>query len=227
MSSGTNIDWNSVIKKEAVGIGGIDIGQVQEVNDDYVTIQKGLVDKKEYNISKSLVEDFNGIALRFKVNEFDLSRFEKISEPLLSENRVSYDDTLLKELSSSTHKETSTTVPLMAETLKVEKKILEDNIRITKEPIKETKTVEIELMRETITIERRPVSDNNNSPSNDLSTTIESGSSESTAKISISLKREEPVITKKPYVKKEVIVKKKPITETKTITEDVTHEEIK
>ena len=235
MSSGTNIDWNSVIKKEAVGIGGIDIGQVQEVNDDYVTIQKGLVDKKEYNISKSLVEDFDGIALRFKVNEFDLLRFEKISEPLLSsENKAVDDDTLLKELSSSIHKETSTTtketktIPLMAETLKVKKEIAQDNIRITKEPISDTKTVEIELMLETITIERRPVSDNNYSPSNDLSTTAtDRDPVESTTEISISLKREEPVITKKPYVKKEVIVKKKPITETKTITEEVTHEEIK
>jgi uncharacterized protein (TIGR02271 family) len=234
MSSGTNIDWNSVIKKEAIGIGGIDIGQVQEVNDDYVTIQKGLVDKKEYNISKSLIEDFDGIALRFKVNEFDLSRFEKILEPLLSENKVVDDDTLLKELSSSTHKETTSTtkdttaIPLIAETLKVKKDIVEDNIRITKEPISDTKTVEIELMLETITIERRPVYDTINSTSKDLTTTTtEGGLIESTTEISIPLKREEPIITKKPYVKKEVIVKKKPITETKTITEDVTHEEIK
>jgi uncharacterized protein (TIGR02271 family) len=230
MSSGTNIDWNSVIKKEAIGIGGIDIGQVQEVNNDYITIQKGLVDRKEYNISKSLVEDFDGIVLRFKVNEFDLSRFEKkISEPLSSEKGVD-DDALLKQLSSFAHKETSTTetttVPLMAETLKVKKRMMEDSISISKEPISDTKTVEIELMREIITIERRPLAYNDNVSSNDLST-IESGPVESNTELSIPLKREEPVITKKPYVKKEVIIKKKPITETKTITEEVTHEEIK
>ena len=234
MSSGTAIDWNSVIKKEAIGIGGIDIGEVQEVNDDYITIRKGLVDRKEYNISKSLVEDFDGIVLRFKVNEFDLSRFEKISEPSLSKNKVLDDDSLLKELSSSTNKETSTTetttVPLMAETLKVKKKAVEDKISITKESVSETKTVEIELMQETITIERRPVSDNSNTSSNDLSsttTTTEGEPVESTEEISISLKREEPVISKKPYVKKEVIVKKKLVTEIKTVSEDITHEEIK
>jgi uncharacterized protein (TIGR02271 family) len=234
MSSGTSIDWNKVIKKEAIGIGGIDIGEVQEVNDDYITIRKGLVDRKEYNISKSLVEDFDGIVLRFKVNEFDLSRFEKISESSLStsKNKVLDDDSLLKELSSSTHKETSTTgtttVPLMAETLKVKKKAVEDKISITKESVSETKTVEIELMQETITIERRPVYDNSNTSSNDLSSSItEGGPVEYTEEISIPLKREEPVISKKPYVKKEVMVKKKLVTEIKTVSEDITHEEIK
>ena len=49
---------------------------------------------------------------------------------------------------------------------------------------------------------------------------------ESRTEISIPLKREEPVVTKKPYVKEEVIVKKKPVTETKTITENITHENI-
>jgi uncharacterized protein (TIGR02271 family) len=232
MSSGTSIDWNSVIKKEAIGIGGIDIGEVQEVNEDYITIRKGLIDKKEYNISKSLVEDFDGIVLRFKVNEFDLSRFEKISEPSSTKNKMLDDDSLLKELSSSTHKETSTTgtttVPLMAETLKVKKKAMEDKISITKESVSETKTVEIELMQENITIERRPVSDNSNTSSNNLSSTTTEGEPvESTEEISIPLKREEPVISKKPYVKKEVIVKKKFVTEIKTVSEDITHEEIK
>ena len=95
----------------------------------------------------------------------------------------------------------------------------------------ETKTVEIELTRETVTIERRPVDNNASSidspmQSSEQSSSIE-GPVESRTEISIPLKREEPVITKKPYVKEEVIVKKKPITETKTITEDVTHENIK
>ena len=95
----------------------------------------------------------------------------------------------------------------------------------------ETKTVEIELTREVVTIERRPV-DNNSSlydssiQSSNQFSSIE-GPVKSRTEISIPLKREEPVITKKPYVKEEVIVKKKPITETKTITEDIIHENIK
>ena len=63
MSSVSNIDWNNVIKKEAIGIGGADLGQVHEVEDTYLIIQKGLVDKKWYRIPRSLVEDLTALLL--------------------------------------------------------------------------------------------------------------------------------------------------------------------
>ena len=56
-ANNNNIDWNSAIKKEALGIGGVDLGEVYAVEDEYITTQKGLVDKKWYRIPKSLVED--------------------------------------------------------------------------------------------------------------------------------------------------------------------------
>ncbi len=52
------------------------------------------------------------------------------------------------------------------------------------------------------------------------------GPVESRTEISIPLKREEPVVTKKPYVIEEVIVKKKPVIETKEISEEVTSEKV-
>jgi uncharacterized protein (TIGR02271 family) len=52
------------------------------------------------------------------------------------------------------------------------------------------------------------------------------GPVESRTEISIPLKREEPVVTKKPYVIEEVIVKKKPTTETKEVSEKVTSEKV-
>ena len=45
MSTDKSIHWNSVIKKEAVGIGGIDLGEVYEIKDDYIVTQKGFLDK--------------------------------------------------------------------------------------------------------------------------------------------------------------------------------------
>ena len=60
MSTDKSIDWNSVIKKEAVGIGGIDLGEVYEIEDEYIVTQKGFLDKKWYHIPKSLVETFDG-----------------------------------------------------------------------------------------------------------------------------------------------------------------------
>ena len=179
-----------------------------------------------------MVEDFDGVILRVKVNEDELNRFGKdLSESTPLENKELDNNTLSKEsgpLSDEILTTKTTTVPLMDENLRITK-IVEDSINITKESVKETKTIEIDLMRETITIERRqPVVDSNNNASlNDSLRTIESGPEEPTTQISIPLKREEPVITKKPYVKKEVTVKKKPITEPKTITGEVTHEELR
>jgi uncharacterized protein (TIGR02271 family) len=232
MSSDNNIDWNNIIKKEAIGIGGADLGQVHEVKDTYLIIQKGLVDKKWYSIPRSLVEYFDGIVIRLKVNESEMNRYEK------TENKK-FEDNPLPSSSSSSYgsadisKDIDTTkIPLIGEDLKIAKNIIEDNINITKVPITETKTLEIQLTHEEILIERRPV----NSESHLYNTSMQSaeqkssssieGPVESRTEISIPLKREEPVVTKKPYVIEEVIVKKKPVIETKEILEEVTSEKV-
>ena len=45
-----NINWNDVIKKEARGINNEDLGEVKEVGDTYVLVQKGLINKEKYYI---------------------------------------------------------------------------------------------------------------------------------------------------------------------------------
>ncbi len=223
-----NIDWNTVLKKEAIGNGGVDLGEVYGVGDIYIITQKGLSDKKWYHIPKSSAESFDGNVLRLKVNESDLLSFEKTAEQEIKDNSFPTNN------QSDIPEETETTVPLMGENLEVVKHVTEDDIHITKEPIKETKTVEIELTREEISIERRPV---NKDSYSDLTSTQSSeqnhdaspmdGPVETRTVISIPLKREEPVITKTPYVKEEIVVKKKPVSETKSITEDITYEKAK
>ena len=221
-SSNVKIDWNNVIKKEVIGIGGLDLGEVHEVGDTYFTTQKGLINKKRYHIPKSKAESFDGDTITVRVDESELSGFEEeANDRQKFEGYSSFK-------SSDMSKELETKIPVMAENLEITKSIAEDKVDIIKEPVIETKTVEIELMRETITIERRPVDSSSSSSSleQSSSTTIENPV-ESRTEISIPLKREEPVITKKPYVKEEIIVKKKPITETKEITEEITHENVK
>ena len=39
-TSTSNIDWDDVIKKEARGSGDEDLGEVQEVDSDYILVQK-------------------------------------------------------------------------------------------------------------------------------------------------------------------------------------------
>ena len=221
-SSNVKIDWNNVIKKEVIGIGGLDLGEVHEVGDTYFTTQKGLINKKRYHIPKSKAESFDGDTITVRVDESELSGFEEeANDRQKFEGYSSFK-------SSDMSKELETKIPVMAENLEITKSIAEDKVDIIKEPVIETKTVEIELMRETITIERRPVDSSSSSSSleQSSSSTIENPV-ESRTEISIPLKREEPVITKKSYVKEEIIVKKKPITETKEITEEITHENVK
>ena len=55
-----NIDWDDVIKKEARGINDEDLGEVQEVTQDYVMVQKGLINKEKLYIPRDLAIGYNG-----------------------------------------------------------------------------------------------------------------------------------------------------------------------
>ncbi len=147
-----SIDWKSVIKREAIGIDGLDLGEVHEVGDTYIIIQKGLINKKRYHIPISSVEDFDGDTLKLRVSESELKGFEETG----GQNFDGYP----AFKSSDMTKELETKIPVMGENLEIKKNIAVDNVNIIKEPVMETKTVEIELTREIVTIERRPVDNN-------------------------------------------------------------------
>jgi uncharacterized protein (TIGR02271 family) len=226
MSANNNkdsINWDNVVKKEAIGTDGLDLGEVHEVGDTYIITQKGLLNKKRYHIPISSAESFDGDTLRLRVSESELKGFEETAGQ-------KFDD-YSSFKSSDMSKELETKIPVMGENLEITKNITEDNVNIIKEPVMETKTVEIELTREMVTIERRPVDINYSSadssmPPSEKSLSPIEGPVESRTEISIPLKREEPVVTKKPYVIEEVIVKKKPVIETKEILKEVTSEKV-
>jgi uncharacterized protein (TIGR02271 family) len=220
-NNNSNIDWSSVVKKEAIGSEGLDLGEVHEVGETYVITQRGLINKKRYHIPKSAAESFDGDILKLRVSESELESYEQ------TEDQKFDDYSTFK--ASDMSREVETKIPLMAEDIEVTKRVTEDKVEIIKEPVRETKTVEIELTHEKITIERRPVtgdSQSGNGLSSEQSSSSIEGPVETRTEISIPVKREEPVITKRPYVKEEIIIRKKPVTETRTITEEVTHEEV-
>ena len=39
----SNIEWNDVLKKEARGIDDEDLGEVQEVDENYIFVQRGMI----------------------------------------------------------------------------------------------------------------------------------------------------------------------------------------
>src|ERR687886_961310 len=78
----SNIDWDDVIKKEARGSGDEDLGEVQEVGQDYVLVQRGMINKDKFYIPKDQVESYDGTVLRFRISEDDAkSRFLRDSPP--------------------------------------------------------------------------------------------------------------------------------------------------
>jgi uncharacterized protein (TIGR02271 family) len=212
--SSNDIEWNDVIKKEARGIDNEDFGEVQEIQGNYVLVQKGMINKEKYYIPKDQAESYDGNVIKFRFSKQDLSQFQHEPPTIYGE------DTLQEQTTNQeTETEEEENIPLTGERLDVSKKSQENQATITKKPVKETKTVEVPLTREEVSIERR-------SPKGGSETEAQNPPIQSEEAIKIPLRREEAEVTKKPYVKEEVAVKKKKVTNKKKITEDVTSEEL-
>lgn len=55
-----NINWDEVIKKDALRIGDYDLGEILGVEADHVIAKKGTVDKDKFSLPKDLVERYYG-----------------------------------------------------------------------------------------------------------------------------------------------------------------------
>ena len=231
-SDSQSIPWNEIIKKDAKGINNADFGKIQEIGSDSILTKKGIINTKVFDIPKDLVESYDENIVYFKLTEEEaINRYLKKEVEENSSNDQSEilasdkNDDLVNTSSIDTNKNEEIVIPLMAEELVVTKKELQDEITITKEPIRETKTEQVQLIHEEIEIERRPVNNLSNRI-DDTSISEDIHTVESKTEIKIPLKREEAEVTKKPYVKEELVIRKKPVTETRQITEEVTYEQV-
>ncbi len=80
MTDDTPIIYNpeDVLKKEARGIGdNADLGEVQEVNPEYIITQKGALVVDKFYIPKSLVERFDDNTVWLKITEEDVNKYKK------------------------------------------------------------------------------------------------------------------------------------------------------
>ena len=147
----STINWNDTIKKEAEGINGEDFGEVQDVSNGLVLVQKGIINKERFLIPQELSESFDGDTVRFRISE----------EELLSKYREGADvastevDTEKNETTQETVESAEKTIPLTEERLEVSKNVQEQQATITKKPVTETKTVEVPVTHEEVSIERR------------------------------------------------------------------------
>ncbi|HEX9317302.1 MAG TPA: hypothetical protein VF884_00030 [Nitrososphaeraceae archaeon] len=72
-----NFRWDDVIKKEASGVDGYDLGEVQEVEADTVVTKKGVFDKDRFYLPNSLVEAFDGDFLRFRITKEEAQNYRR------------------------------------------------------------------------------------------------------------------------------------------------------
>ena len=209
--SNESIAWDDVIKKEARGaVDDSDFGEVQELGQNYVQTQKGMINKEKFYIPKSSVQGFDGSTLWFNASQDQLQGWKRDSPP--DDNEYSQYKT------QETPSDIETRIPLIEERLNVSKNTSTSEATITKEPVTETKTVEVPVTHEELTIERR-------SPSESSKATTERPV-QSKTDTKVQLNKEDVQVTKDAYVKEEVVVKKKPVTETKTVSDTVTSEKV-
>ncbi len=152
MSNEQDINWDDVIKKEARGINNEVLGEVQEVGDTYVLVQKGFINKEKFYVPQNEVESYDGNTLRFKLSEEEIkSKYSRDSPPSLTTNT---------EKDHEEEESESTRVPLIEERLNISKRdVTYKEATLTKEPVTETKTVEVPLTHEELVVERRPASE--------------------------------------------------------------------
>ncbi|MGE5633659.1 MAG: hypothetical protein ACM3VV_00350 [Deltaproteobacteria bacterium] len=79
MSNNSNPDFSTnIIKKEAKGLGeNTDLGEVQDVSNEYIITQQGTLDKDVFHIPKNLVDHFDGITIYFKLTEEEAKQYKR------------------------------------------------------------------------------------------------------------------------------------------------------
>ncbi len=77
------IDWKDMIKKEARGYEkGDDLGEVQEIGQEFVVTERGRLKKNKFYLPKHLVKGYDGDTLWFNITEEDAEdNFKKDRPP--------------------------------------------------------------------------------------------------------------------------------------------------
>jgi uncharacterized protein (TIGR02271 family) len=207
-------DWNEVIKKEVRGRNDANLGEVVEVRDDIVVTERGTLNKEKFYLPKSIPHGFNGHTLLFDITEEEAKdRF--MTGPALTQ------ETEIQSTTFAAPPEIERPIPVIEEKLELTKKETIEEAKVIKKPKIEFKTVEVELTHEELIIEKRSIEDNTTSLSNPTREIVQSKT-----ELSVPLKREDIIVSKKPHVKEEIIIKKVPVSETKKISEQLISEKL-
>jgi hypothetical protein len=82
----SKINWNDVIKKEARDNNYEELGEVQEVKDNYVIVQRGIIKKEIFYIPKDQAESYDNNVLKMKFSEQEFSKYQ--DEPSFQDTEI-------------------------------------------------------------------------------------------------------------------------------------------
>jgi uncharacterized protein (TIGR02271 family) len=218
-----DIDWDDVVKKEARGKNEDDLGEVQQVTQDYVLVEKGIINKEKLYIPRELVLGFNGTILLFDTTTQEAKNmFLRDSPPILSQSQFTGQDiTITDDL---------VIIPVLGEKLEVSKETHSEEAKVIKESITEVKTNQLPLVHDELYIETRSLTNTQERSSTEVDPTEDSLNDSSIPTneeiITLFLKDEVPEVSKYHYLKEEIIVKTKPVTETQKFSEELSGEKV-
>jgi hypothetical protein len=140
----SKIDWNGVIKKEARGIKDENLGEVQEVSDGFIIVQRGIINKEKFFIPQHKAESFDGKILRFNISKEEVSN---------NYQRNPYPEPTFQEESNKTSTRSEPekiTIDVIEEKLDISKRAEGRHVSHIKESVKEIRTVQVPTVYEEI-----------------------------------------------------------------------------
>lgn len=67
--------WEDLLKKQATGIDDCEFGEVQQVQEEFIITEKGIINKKRYCLPKDLIAGFDGHSLYFRIMKGESNRY--------------------------------------------------------------------------------------------------------------------------------------------------------
>ena len=83
-------DWTRLINKKARGIDNFDLGEVKEVDLDYVNTERRFNHKECFTLPKQMVIGYDNTKVLFRVTEKDATSVYLRTRPLVNQKNVSH-----------------------------------------------------------------------------------------------------------------------------------------
>jgi hypothetical protein len=72
-----DIDPTDLLNKDARGMGGYDLGEIQSVNSDQIITKKGLIEGDNFFLPKRLIDRYDGHVLWFRITQDEAQKYRR------------------------------------------------------------------------------------------------------------------------------------------------------